>query len=87
MKSLYRIIFGFSLLIYSAVMERYMESNSFNETERACRAEGCVKRAVELTVFCLEHHIGSLQNAGALSKEPRGKWFPPYHRAGASVDS
>jgi hypothetical protein len=72
------------MLIYSAVMQTYMEKNNFVETERECRAEGCVKRAVELTVFCLEHHIESLQDAGALSKDPKGRWFPPYDRAGTN---
>jgi len=67
------------LLIYSAVMQRYMDNNTFVETERKCRVEACVDRAVELTVFCREHHITSLQNAGALSKEPKGRLFPPYY--------
>jgi hypothetical protein len=74
------------MLIYSAVMQDYMERNSFVETERECRAEGCVNRAVEFTVFCLEHHIESLQNAGALPKDPTGRWFAPYHRAGTNGD-
>jgi hypothetical protein len=72
------------MLIYSAVMQRYMDNNTFVETERECRAEGCENRAVELTVFCRDHHIRSLQNAGALSKDPKGKWFPPYYK-GASA--
>lgn len=75
------------MLIYSAVMQRYMERNTFVETERGCRADGCPERAVELTVFCMWHHIESLQQAGALSKEPEGRWFPPYHRASASGDT
>jgi hypothetical protein len=72
------------MLIYSAVMQDYMEKNSAVETERECRTGSCGNRAVELSVFCMEHHIESLQNAGALPKDPKGRWFPPYHRAGAN---
>jgi len=74
------------MLIYSAVMQDYVEDNSVAETEKECRTSGCGKRAVELSVFCMGHHIESLQNAGALPKDPKGRWFPPYHRAGMDGD-
>ncbi len=68
------------LLIFTAVMQDYLDKNSSEETDRKCRAEGCGKNAIKFTVFCLSHHIESLQKAGALPKYPKGKWFLPYER-------
>jgi hypothetical protein len=68
------------LLIFAAMMRNYLDSNSSEEIERKCRAEYCEKNAVKFTVFCLSHHIESLQRAEALPKYPKGKWFLPYQR-------
>lgn len=74
------------MLIYSAVMQDYFERNTFAETDNECRAERCNRRTITLSVFCTEHHIESLQRAGALPSDPMGRWFLPYHRAGAIDD-
>jgi hypothetical protein len=66
------------LLIYSAVMHDYMERCTFVQKEEECRAVGCTNRAVRFSVFCLEDHIISLQNASVLPKLPQGRWFAPY---------
>lgn len=66
------------LLIYSALMQDYMEKSNFVERETECRADGCTNRAVRYSVFCVKDHIASLQKAGALPAFPQGRWFEPY---------
>lgn len=66
------------LLIYSASMQRFMELNNFIEKDAECRANSCRVAAVRNSIFCLKHHIESLQDAGALPKMPKGRWFAPY---------
>lgn len=66
------------LLIYAAVLDRFLAGKTFRPTEAKCRHEGCAKQAVELSVHCLRHHIESLQRIGNLPKTPAGRWFDPY---------
>lgn len=74
------------MLIHTSVMKDYMDGQTFVEKPEKCRTEGCIKRAIELSVFCLEHHVESLQNAGRLPQTPQGRLFPPYHFAESEGD-
>jgi hypothetical protein len=67
------------MMIYSAVMSRFMETNNFNDSAQECREENCIKMAVEGLPFCLSHHVEQLSNIGKLPKKPVGKLFPPYY--------
>ena len=75
------------LLIYTAMMHDYVDKNNFVETEKDCRTDGCANRAVRYSVLCLDHHIESLQAAGALPKEPQGRDLPDYIRRTKSNSS
>jgi hypothetical protein len=66
------------ILIFEARMTDFIDRNIFVKTDRPCRSEGCSQFANEYSVFCLEHHIESLQDARALPREPWGRWFSPY---------
>jgi hypothetical protein len=74
------------LLIYDAVMRNYMDQE-FPESSRQCRVADCDEHALTVSVFCLWHHIESLQESKVLPKEPDGRWFPPYHREGSSPNA
>ncbi len=66
------------LLIYNSMMQDYIQKNNFVEKETECQADGCRNRAVRFSIFCVEDHIKSLQNAGVLPKTVQGRWFAPY---------
>ncbi|MGI8387811.1 hypothetical protein [Robertmurraya sp. P23] len=66
------------ILIYLALMERYLKENAFRTSNHVCKKENCFNKSLEGVNFCLEHHIKSLQNIGNLPKEPQGELFPPY---------
>jgi hypothetical protein len=66
------------LLIYSAVMERYFAENDFTPTDRKCHAEECSGNAIKYTVHCADHHLLSLEKAGAITRKPEGRLLPDY---------
>lgn len=68
-----------AMMIYSAVMEDFFARCKFEPSDSPCRAEGCDKRAIRFSVFCRDHHIESLRQAGRLSKKPVGRMFSPYY--------
>jgi hypothetical protein len=68
-----------AMFTYSAAMEIFCARATFEARDSPCRADGCAQRAIRLSVFCREHHIESLQQAGRLPKKPVGRLFPPYY--------
>lgn len=68
------------LFLFNAMMENFMGKNQFVKSDAKCKVNGCQQFANQYSVFCLEHHIESLQRAGALPGMPEGKWFLPYER-------
>jgi len=74
------------LLIYVAIMSKYM-SQDFVKSSRVCRVDGCNEHALDISAFCLSRHIRSLQKVSLLPKDPHGRWFLPYHRAGDDIDN
>ena len=67
------------MLVYDAVMRNYMKGQTFVEKAEKCRTDACHNQAIELSVFCLSHHVEHLQNAGRFPPPPRGRIFLPYH--------
>jgi hypothetical protein len=68
-----------AMLTYSAMMSSYWEKNHFVAGDNDCKKEGCNEKAVQLSVFCIAHHIESLQQIRVLPSPPPGRLFPPYH--------
>jgi hypothetical protein len=50
----------------------------FRFGQSTCRSSKCGRKALQLSVFCLQHHVECLQRAGILPQMPLGRWFPPY---------
>jgi len=67
------------LLIFDAVMRRFIEKLSSESSENPCKRDGCGKRAAKFSVFCRTHHIEELQKIHQLPQSPLGRWFAPYH--------
>jgi hypothetical protein len=67
-----------SWLIYGAVMGDYIARNTFEPSDKQCRAAGCGQQALKLSGVCKEHHIEQLQRFGILPKQPSGRLFAPY---------
>jgi hypothetical protein len=68
-----------AMMIYSAEMEDFCARNTFEPGDSPCRSEGCRERAIQFSVFCLDHHIESLQQLELLLRAPVGRLFPPYY--------
>ncbi|RSD27800.1 hypothetical protein [Mesobacillus subterraneus] len=66
------------ILMYLALMDRFLTENTFVASEENCRKENCNNKAVKGLNLCLEHHIKSLQYIGNLPKTPKGKLSDPY---------
>lgn len=73
------------LLIFAAVVERFLENASLEPREARCRREGCREPAVKLSAFCRLHHIKNLQAARQLPQSPTGRWFAPYSEENFAV--
>ena len=67
-----------AMMIYSAVLARFCDQSKFEPTDSPCHFENCLERAVKMSVFCLRHHIESLQKVHLLPPTPIGRLFPPY---------
>lgn len=67
-----------AMMIYSAVMEHFFANTRLEQGTIPCRIPECGALALRLSVFCIEHHIESLQKIGSLAKKPIGRMFPPY---------
>jgi hypothetical protein len=67
-----------AMMIYSALMRDYFARTSPETDEKPCRKPECTKPALRVSLFCREHHVKSLQQAGRLPKRPAGRMFPPY---------
>jgi hypothetical protein len=73
------------LLIFAAVLGRFFQQQKFEPSGSTCRSEGCCRPAVKMSVFCVHHHIVSLQGARMMPQDPVGRWFPPYQREGFAI--
>jgi hypothetical protein len=73
------------LLIFAAVLGQFFEQQKFEASGSVCRADGCGRPAVKMSVFCLHHHVVSLQSARMLPRDPVGRWFSPYEREGFAI--
>jgi len=67
------------LLAFAAAVERVTEG--MTEKDEPCQTIGCTRRAVTHSVFCLRHHIESLQKIRSVQLLS-GRWFPPYDQSG-----
>jgi hypothetical protein len=67
-----------AMLIYSAVMRDFFARSKFEVGTSPCRIKDCDQSALQLSVFCRDHHIESMQQQGRLPKAPAGRIFPPY---------
>ncbi|MBM6616949.1 hypothetical protein [Bacillus suaedaesalsae] len=68
------------ILIYLAIMDRFLTENRFEVSEEFCKKDHCINKAVKGLNFCLKHHIKSLQNIGTLPQTPSGKLFETYEK-------
>jgi hypothetical protein len=68
------------LLTFSAAFENV--SKGLTEKQDRCKHSDCQQRAVTYSVFCLRHHIESLQAIGRFPSSPSGRWFQPYEHLG-----
>jgi len=67
------------MIIYSASLKTYFDSNTLEESAKNCRREACSEKALVNDVLCKTHFIESLQQFGQLPKFPSGKLFEPYN--------
>lgn len=66
------------LILYIGSMQDYHERLKPEETGSRCKADGCDKRSIKLSIYCLQHHTEQLQANGILPRRPHGRYFPPY---------
>lgn len=66
------------LIVYIGAMQHYINNLRPEDSNSKCQVDGCGKNSIKLSVYCLEHHIESLQRIGNLPKKPQGNVFPPY---------
>jgi hypothetical protein len=67
------------LLVFAADIERITEG--MTEKDEPCQTIWCTRKAVTHSVFCLRHHIESLQKLRSVPLLS-GRWFPPYNQSG-----
>ena len=67
------------LLSFAADVERVTKGMS--EKDEPCRTIGCTRKSVTHSIFCLRHHIESLQKVRSVQLLT-GRWFPPYDESG-----
>ncbi|HOI54379.1 MAG TPA: hypothetical protein PLP01_03950 [Phycisphaerae bacterium] len=68
------------VLIFAASIDRFLTIQKFVASTNSCRKEGCSKHAIKGSVFCLKHHVESLQRIHTLPQTPSGRWWGPYER-------
>jgi hypothetical protein len=66
------------VLVFVALVERFLKAQQFGHAGNVCASQGCGLTAVTLSVFCLRHHVESLQDSKLLPRTPQGKWFGHY---------
>jgi hypothetical protein len=59
-------------------VQKFVDQNRGDETERLCGALGCSRHAIRFSKFCLAHHIKAMQKMGSLPSPPGGRLFAPY---------
>ena len=69
-----------SVLIWVAMMERFLTQGTFEPSGNPCRRDGCERPGIRLSVNCLVHHIESVQRLGNLPATPDGRWLPCYSK-------
>lgn len=67
-----------AVLIWSAVVERFLQNSRPAASENECRQKECHLPAIKLSVNCLRHHIESIQRRGQLPGTPSGRWLESY---------
>jgi len=68
------------LFEFGHALGSFLEGSPFSESEKGCAVPSCPSRAVKGAVYCLRHHVESLQRAKQLPANPVGRWFGPYVR-------
>jgi hypothetical protein len=66
------------VLVFVALMERFLRSQQFAHSSSVCATQGCGLAAIKLSLFCLRHQVESLQQAKLLPGTPEGRWFGHY---------
>ncbi len=68
------------MLIYSAGMSVYMESNinSFVDGNEKCIKDDCIEKSLKGGKLCKNHFIENLGVVGLIPKRPKGRLFKPY---------
>jgi hypothetical protein len=75
------------LVIFAAVLARYLSRGCSTPTGQQCRRDGCPNSAVKLSLFCVRHHIENLQRIHTFPQSPVGRWFGPYRAEDFAVPS
>jgi hypothetical protein len=73
-----------AMMMYTIAMANRYGGSRPPEREVLC-IEGCGRRAIRLSVHCLEHDIAHGRSVGSVPQEPRGRMFPPYRTVGANA--
>jgi hypothetical protein len=63
------------VFMHNFVINEFVKQSHQAETTQPCKEAGCTKRALKLSVFCLTHHVQSLQRANRLPSPPAGRLF------------
>jgi hypothetical protein len=63
------------VFMHNFVISEFVKQSSQKETNQLCKQAGCSKHALSLSVFCLAHHIQSLQRSRSLPSPPSGRLF------------
>jgi|ERR1700733_2908937 hypothetical protein len=68
------------MVCYNKAIAEYINRNTWIETDSPCSHVSCGRQAVQLTIFCKQHHIEHLQASGrSLQTKPVGRLFEPYY--------
>lgn len=67
-----------AMMLYTARMTDFVAKLKQENSADRCRTDGCPHQALARSVFCMDHHIESLQESGMLPGPPSGRLFPPY---------
>ena len=67
------------ILIYNAVMERFVNKIGGASNEANCNTADCTEKSLTSVPFCIRCHIKNLQAVQMLPQPISGKVFPPYN--------
>ncbi|MGC4104067.1 hypothetical protein [Ferruginibacter sp.] len=66
------------LFARTGIVNQYLKRATFEEQETLCRHPSCPHHAIQLSIFCIVHHMESIKIATTIPDNVT--WFPPFEK-------